>query len=117
MDPARHAYFSALTQNVENDQRRYKRQWFKFRAQEDESLLDDAGAPLRGPDLDKTLPPAPPGLLNSRPCLWLKGPNVVSTPKRERDLGRMTRMLCRAVRTPNDVSPRQIMRGSMEMRR
>ena len=30
--------------------------------------------------------PAATGLLNSHPCLWLMGPNVASTPKRERDL-------------------------------
>ena len=40
---------STLAQNVENDQRRYKRQWFKFRAQEDEPLLDDTGMPHEMP--------------------------------------------------------------------
>ena len=71
---------------MEKDQRRYKRQLFKFRAQEDESLLDDTGRPLKCPDLGVTLPPVPPGLVNSRPRIWLAGPNVVSTPKREQKL-------------------------------
>ena len=33
MGPACQTYLSALAQNIENDQRRSKRQWFKFRAQ------------------------------------------------------------------------------------
>ena len=71
---------------MENDLRRYKRQLFKFRAQEDESPIDDAGRPLKCPDLDATLPPVPPGLATSRARLWIAGPNVVSTPNREREL-------------------------------
>ena len=71
---------------MEKGRRGYKRQLFKFRAQEDESLLGDTGRPLECPDLGATLPPAPQGLANSRPRLWLAGPNVISTPKREREL-------------------------------
>ena len=80
VNPACQTYLSALAQNIENDQRRSKRQWFKFRAQEEESLLGDTGRPLKCPDLDQTLPPAPPALLNSRPCIWLTAPSV-ATPK------------------------------------
>ena len=80
-------YLPALAQNVENGQRRYKRQRFKFRAQEDEPLSDDAGTPLRCPDSDRTLPPVPAGLVNQRPCFWRSAPNVASAPERERDLG------------------------------
>ena len=61
-------YLSALAQNVENDQRRYKGQRFKFRAQEEEPLSDDTGMPLKCPDVDQTLPPVPAGLMNHRPC-------------------------------------------------
>ena len=82
MDPDRQTYLSALAQNIENGQRRYTRQWFKFRAQEDEALLDDTGIILKSPDLDQTLPPVPAGLMNSRPCLWLSALNAASTPKR-----------------------------------
>ena len=78
-------YFSALALNIANDQRRSRRQWFKFRAQEDETSLGETGWPLRCPDVDQALPPAPAGLAAHRPCLWLPTPCVVSTPKRERD--------------------------------
>ena len=49
-------------------------------------MLDDTGRPSKCPDLDVILPPVPPGLANSRPRLWFTGPNVVSAPKREREL-------------------------------
>ena len=60
-------YISALTLNIENDQRRSRRQWFKFRAQEDETLLDGTGRPLRCPDVDEALRPVPVGLTAHRP--------------------------------------------------
>ena len=40
------AYISVLAQNIENDQRRSRRQWFQFRVQEDEPVLGDTGRPL-----------------------------------------------------------------------
>ena len=85
LGPDCQAYLSAVATNIGNDQRRSRRQWFKFRAQEDETLLCDTGRPLRCPDTDQVLPPVPVGLAAHRPCLWLPAPCVVSTPKRERD--------------------------------
>ena len=74
-------YISALARNIENGRRRYMRQWFKFRVQEDELLLDDSGRPLRCPDSDQVLPPIPVGLATHRPCLCLPAPCAASTPK------------------------------------
>ena len=78
-------YISAVVMNTENVQRRSRRQWVKFRAQEDETLLDDSGGPLACPDEDRVAPPVPAGLAAHRPCFWLQAPCVSSAPKRERD--------------------------------
>ena len=85
MGPDCQAYISAVATNIEDDQRRSRRQWLKFRAQEDETLLDDLGRPPAFPDDDRAVPPVPVGLAAHRPCLWLTAPCVVSTPKREPD--------------------------------
>ena len=86
MDEDCQDYTAALALNIENDQRRSRRQRFKLRAQKDEILLDDTGRPLRCPGIDKVIPPVPVGLASHRPCLWLPASGEVSTPKRERDL-------------------------------
>ena len=84
MDPDCQAYIAAVAKNIENDQRRCRRQWFKFRSQEEGALLDDSGIPLRCPEEDEVVPPVPVGLAAHRPCLWVPPP-CISTPKRGRD--------------------------------
>ena len=84
MDPDCKAYIAAASKNIENGQRRSRRQWVKFRAQEEETLLDVSGRPLRRPEEDEVVPPVPAGLAEHRPCLWV-ALRCISTPKRERD--------------------------------
>ena len=81
MDSDCRDYISAAATNIENDQRRPRRQWFEFCAQEDETFLGDPGRPLACPDEDRAAPPVPAGLATHRPCLWFPAPCVVSTPQ------------------------------------
>ena len=55
------AYVAAALQNIENDKRRFHRQYFKFRSQEDETLADDSGQPLPCPVEDAVIPQIPDG--------------------------------------------------------
>ena len=56
------AYIAAVSQNIGNDKRRFGHQRFKFRAQEDEAIVDDSGQPLPCPEEDAVIPRVPVGL-------------------------------------------------------
>ena len=78
------AYIAGVSKNIENDKRRFRRQYFKFRAQEDEALVDDSGQPLPCPEEDAAIPRVPVGLGRHKPCLWVPPPRM-GAPKRERE--------------------------------
>ena len=55
------AYVTAASRNIENDKRRFQRQYLKFRAQEDEPIASDSGQPLPCPVEDAVIPQIPDG--------------------------------------------------------
>ena len=78
------AYFDAVMRNMENDERRSRRQLAAFSSGDTEALVDSSEQSLLSPDADVVVPPLPPGFpWDHRPRLWCALPRV-DTPKRDR---------------------------------